>query len=46
MTAGGPFLVLPGPEGAGRSSVMRRLAGLPPEWRLVSTDSALVAPAP
>ncbi|MER6090768.1 hypothetical protein [Streptomyces bluensis] len=44
MTAGGPFFVLLGPDGAGKSSVMRRLAGLLPEWRMVSTDSAFVAP--
>ncbi|MCQ0025172.1 hypothetical protein M4914_20990 [Streptomyces somaliensis DSM 40738] len=44
MTVGRPFLVLLGPDGAGKSSVMRSLAGLVPEWRLVSTDSAFVAP--
>ncbi|MET9882653.1 hypothetical protein ABZZ20_05725 [Streptomyces sp. NPDC006430] len=38
------FHVLLGPDGAGKSSVMRRLAGMLPEWRLVSTDDAFVAP--
>jgi thymidylate kinase len=44
MTAGRPFCVLLGPDGAGKSSVMRHLAELLPEWRLVSTDSAFIAP--
>ncbi|WP_406690579.1 hypothetical protein REH65_32570 [Saccharopolyspora sp. ID03-671] len=44
MTAGRPFFVLLGPDGAGKSSVMGRLAELLPEWRLVSTDSAFVTP--
>ncbi|MFE0251243.1 hypothetical protein [Streptomyces sp. NPDC059010] len=44
MTSGRPFFVLLGPDGAGKSSVMGRLAALLPEWRLVSTDSAFVAP--
>ncbi|MFJ8649662.1 hypothetical protein ACIRNI_26520 [Streptomyces sp. NPDC093546] len=38
------FHVLLGPDGAGKSSVMRRLAKTLPGWRLVSTDSAFVAP--
>lgn len=42
--SGRPFSVLLGPDGAGKSSVMGRLAQLLPEWRLLSTDSAFVAP--
>ncbi len=38
------FSVLLGPDGAGKSSVMGRLARTLPEWRLLSTDSAFVAP--
>ncbi|MFH0180588.1 hypothetical protein ACIA6D_44620 [Streptomyces cacaoi] len=38
------FSVLLGPDGAGKSSVMGRLAETLPEWRMVSTDSAFVAP--
>ncbi|WP_329214536.1 hypothetical protein OG352_04445 [Streptomyces sp. NBC_01485] len=38
------FSVLLGPDGAGKSSVMGRLAEALPEWRMVSTDSAFVAP--
>ncbi|MGW6910658.1 hypothetical protein [Streptomyces sp. NPDC054940] len=39
-----PFHVLLGPDGAGKSSVMGHLARQLPEWRMVSTDSAFVAP--
>lgn len=39
-----PFSVLLGPDGAGKSSVMERLADLLPQWRLLSVDSTLVAP--
>ncbi|GAA1571310.1 MULTISPECIES: hypothetical protein [Streptomyces] len=42
--SGPRFHVLLGPDGAGKSSVMRRLAAQLPDWRLVSTDSAFVAP--
>jgi len=38
------FHVLLGPDGAGKSSVMERLTRTLPEWRLLSTDSAFVAP--
>ncbi|MFB7053347.1 nucleoside/nucleotide kinase family protein [Streptomyces vinaceus] len=38
------FHVLLGPDGAGKSSVMGRLVSKLPEWRMVSTDSAFVAP--
>ncbi|SEP92707.1 Thymidylate kinase [Streptomyces sp. yr375] len=38
------FCVLLGPDGAGKSSVMGQLAEALPEWRMVSTDSAFVAP--
>ncbi|MDT0269240.1 hypothetical protein RM844_23425 [Streptomyces sp. DSM 44915] len=41
---GPAFWVLLGPDGAGKSSVMARLAGALPDWRLVSTDRAFVAP--
>ncbi|MGW3648200.1 hypothetical protein [Streptomyces sp. NPDC000878] len=36
--------MLLGPDGAGKSSVMERLGRTLPEWRLLSTDSAFVAP--
>ncbi|MFJ5044485.1 hypothetical protein [Streptomyces sp. NPDC088719] len=39
-----PFSVLLGTDGAGKSSVMGRLAPLLPEWQLISVDSTLVAP--
>ncbi|MFF4098232.1 hypothetical protein [Streptomyces sp. NPDC001903] len=42
--SGPRFHVLLGPDGAGKSSVMRRLVSMLPEWRMVSTDSAFVAP--
>ncbi|WP_406184862.1 hypothetical protein [Streptomyces sp. NBC_01006] len=42
--SGRRFHVLLGPDGAGKSSAMRRLAPMLPEWRLVSTDRAFVAP--
>ncbi|MFB6806821.1 hypothetical protein [Streptomyces sp. NPDC056387] len=42
--SGRRFHVLLGPDGAGKSSVMRRLVTMLPEWRMVSTDSAFVAP--
>ncbi|MFE2143763.1 hypothetical protein ACFXA3_18845 [Streptomyces sp. NPDC059456] len=42
--SGPRFHVLLGPDGAGKSSVMRRLVTMLPEWRMVSTDSAFVAP--
>ncbi|RBM14138.1 AAA family ATPase [Streptomyces sp. PT12] len=41
---GPAFWVLLGPDGAGKSSVMERLARTLPGWRLVSTDRAFVAP--
>ncbi|MGW2722943.1 hypothetical protein [Streptomyces sp. NPDC001492] len=44
MTGERPFSVLLGADGAGKSSVMGRLSHLLPEWRLVSVDSAFVAP--
>ncbi|WP_026328662.1 hypothetical protein [Streptomyces sulphureus] len=39
-----PFHVLLGPDGAGKSSVLSRLAERLPEWRAVSTDDAFVPP--
>ncbi|WP_327285441.1 MULTISPECIES: hypothetical protein [unclassified Streptomyces] len=42
--SGRRFHVLLGPDGAGKSSVMRRLVPMLPQWRMVSTDSAFVAP--
>ncbi|MFI8259242.1 MULTISPECIES: hypothetical protein [unclassified Streptomyces] len=42
--SGRRFHVLLGPDGAGKSSAMGRLVSMLPEWHLVSTDSAFVAP--
>lgn len=42
--SGRRFHVLLGPDGAGKSSVMGRLVSMLPEWRMVSTDRAFVAP--
>ncbi|MER7462187.1 hypothetical protein [Streptomyces sp. NPDC097981] len=42
--SGPRFHVLLGPDGAGKSSVMRRLVQRLPEWRMVSADSAFTAP--
>lgn len=42
--SGRRFSVLLGPDGAGKSSVMGRLAETLPAWRMVSTDPGFVAP--
>lgn len=42
--SGRRFHVLLGPDGAGKSSAMGRLVSMLPEWHMVSTDSAFVAP--
>ncbi|MFD4376441.1 dTMP kinase [Streptomyces sp. NPDC058486] len=42
--SGRRFHVLLGPDGAGKSTVMRRLGPLLPGWRLLSTDGPFVAP--
>ncbi|URM89285.1 hypothetical protein LUW75_03850 [Streptomyces sp. MRC013] len=39
-----PFCVLLGPDHAGKSSVMTRLRGLAPAWRLISDDDGFLAP--
>ncbi|WP_329172246.1 hypothetical protein [Streptomyces sp. NBC_01477] len=38
------FVVLLGPDGAGKSSVMAEIARSRPDWRCVSTDGALLGP--